>query len=695
MERIEALRSRALNGNCYGNEFYFRFYKVYGELENVDEWERYGEAFYRAFASLTPCIHEGELIVGSRDTVLSPAEEKLWQEKYRPICEQRCATVPGQGSHMAIDYETLLSMGCEGVIDRICELMKTAKGERLAFYKTCIRCLEGVIAHSENYAAEAVRQSLYTADPARKKELEEIAAICRRVPAKPARTFHEALQSVHFMTHCISLNPLRPKPQQFQLGHPDRYLLRFYENDMRNGTLTRGHAQLLMDLLGIQINMRVPNGLSSGYMLGGRDADGNIVANDITEMGLKVIEDIRLVYPSVGFCHTEGMPEKYLDMACALLAQGCSHPALFNDDVIVRGLMSYGVPECEARDYIHSTCVEITPTASSNVWVASPYTNMPQLLLDAMDREYPDLNAFIENILKRLDARIRENYAIQNGYRMMRAKYSMNPIVSCFVNDCIGRGLDIERGGAKYNWIMPSFVGMANLVDSLYAVNRLVFEDRSLTMKEFHRILADNYNDQESLKLFISNRIPKYGNDVDDVDRYFGLFTEHIIAECAKYECMHENGRLIPSVFCWTMHERFGRETGATPDGRRAGFPLGDGSGPCQGREMHGPTASVLSTTKWDHHRMIGGVAVNLRFSKANLGPDSVLSMKAIAKAYMERGGFEMQINVVDNDVLRRARKNPDQYRDLVVRIGGYSDYFVKLSPEMQDEIMLRTVHHV
>ena len=156
---------------------------------------------------------------------------------------------------------------------------------------------------------------------------------------------------------------------------------------------------------------------------------------------------------------------------------------------------------------------------------------------------------------------------------------------------------------------------------------------------------------------------------------------------------MLPNGRLIPSVFCWIMHERFGVTTGATPDGRKARFPLGDGSGPCQGREKHGPTASILSSTKWSHRELIGGVAVNMKFLKSSLGAQSVDTLMALVRTYLLRGGFEIQINVVDQETLKDARRHPEAYQDLVVRIGGYSDYFVRLTPEMQEEVILRTAH--
>lgn len=698
MERIEKLRDRALRGGRLAGavEFNTLFFQKYDALAALPEEERYAEAFYSALSNLTVLIAEGELIVGSRAFPVSAETKKLWEEVYEPIAQQRRNLVGGgQDSHMAIDYDLLLSRGVNGIIADIDDRLQQCSEDKVAFYKGCRRCLEAVVRHSENYAEAALKLSEETADPVRREELKTIAQICKNVPARPAETFYEAVQAVHFISHCISLNPYRKGSQQFQLGHPDRYLLPYYEQDIQRGTLTREYARLLLDCLGIQINMRVANGLSSGYMVGGTDADGNTVANELTELCMQVVDDIRLVYPAVGLCYTEDMPKHLLEMACRLLANGRSHPAIFNDALIVKGLMHYGVPEREAHNYIHSTCVEITPVGASNVWVASPYTNMLQLLLDIMDREYPSYEALLAAYYDKLDEVIRLNFEEQNRKRANRAVNSMSPLLSCFVNDCLDRGLDLERGGARYNWIMPSFVGMANLVDSMYAIKTLVFEENRLTIAQMKALVDSDFADNEALRQYILNHIPKYGNDIDDVDGYFGMFIEHLLQECRKYSGMHTNGDVIPSVFCWVMHARLGKETQATPDGRKAGFPLGDGSGPCQGREMNGPTASILSSTKWDHHKLIGGVAVNLKFSKAALGAHSLETMQSLIKTYMKRGGFEVQINVVDNEVLKKARENPEEYRDLVVRIGGYSDYFVRLTPEMQQEVILRTAHSI
>ena len=237
-------------------------------------------------------------------------------------------------------------------------------------------------------------------------------------------------------------------------------------------------------------------------------------------------------------------------------------------------------------------------------------------------------------------------------------------------------------------------IGNGESPEEAYKVMEAVYE-KMLSVCQFKEILDHNFEGNEELRLYLLQSLPKYGNDNDEIDGYFGAITSHIVDECKKYKGVCTNGNLIPSVFCWIMHEQFGRRTKATPDGRKAGFPLGDGSGPCQGREMAGPTASILSSTKWDHSELIGGVAVNMKFSKSALGKQSLDVMKALIKVYMQRGGFEMQINVTDRETLEKARANPEAYRDLVVRIGGYSDYFTKLSPEMQDEIILRTEHDI
>ena len=704
MNRIEKLRAEALretvsvdesNGYRYTRQdaFYYQFFKRYFANRAEDCFARYADALYGAFSALPPVISDGELIVG-RYPLLSGAEAEEWNTVYsdmawKEVSKYNC----GQNSHMAIDYELVLQAGLNGIIQKIKGYLENCEAEKIAFYQSCKKSLEAVIQYAENYSKQALEMAESERNPERRAELERLSQICKKVPANPAENFYEAVQSVHFITHAISVNPFLMCAQQFQLGHPDRYLLPYYQKDIKSGAITKTFAQLLLDCLGIQINHRVPSGLSSGYMVGGRDENNEIVENDLTLLCMQVVDDIRLVYPAVGLCYTDGMEGKYLEKACEIISHGCSHPAIFNDDIITKGLESYGVPKEQAHNYIHSTCVEITPVASSNVWVASPYTNMAQILLDNLDREYDSFAELMDAIFCTIDEKIKRNFEEQLSFREIRAQHTINPLLSCFVHDCLARGCDIEQGGARYHWIMPSFVGMANLVDSLYAVKEVVFDKKERTCKELKAICDSNFEGNEVFRQRMLHSVSKYGNDVDDIDKYFGMITEHIISECKKYTGMFSNAQLIPSVFCWVMHDTFGRETGATPDGRLKGFPLGDGSGPCQGREQNGPTASILSSTKWAHHALIGGVAVNMKFSKKSLGALSAETMQHLVRTYLKRGGFEMQINVVDQETLKKAVDCPEAYSDLVVRIGGYSDYFVKLSLQMQQEVILRTEH--
>lgn len=696
MERIETLRALAVRPFIERDYFPYHFYKIYKDSTKTVQEERYAEAYDYAMSMLPTPIANGELIVGNRTEALSAEKRKEWEEIYLPYATQVCEKILGQDSHMAIDYDLVLNEGLLGICKRIDGYLENCDESKKAFYNCCKSVLHSVIKYSENYAAKAEKLASEATDAERKSELLEIARICRKVPAHPAENFHEAVQSAHFITHALCFDPYRfGGDRQFQLGRPDRYLYPFYKKDIEEGKITKEFAQLLLDLLGIQINMRVKAGLASGYMVGGKDADGNVVANDLTEMCMKVIDDIRLVYPGVGLCWCDEMPDKYLKCACEILSHGRSHPAIFGDDTVTKGLMYYGIPEKDARMYIHSTCVEITPIASSNVWVASPYTNMAQKLLDVMDKDYDSFDSLLDTYFNRLSEHIKFNFEEQNNHRTERGNVSMNPLLSCIVNDCLERGIDIERGGGRYNWIMPSFVGVPNVVDSLYAINKLVFEDKEFTVTQYKKILDDNFNGNEELRLRILNKLPKYGNDNDEIDCYFEKITGFIIEECKKYTPVFSNGRLIPSVFCWIQHERFGRNTGATPDGRVAFFPLADGSGPCQGRESCGPTASILSSTKWSHAEMLGGVAVNMKFSKSSFTSDSCNNMLALIKTYLQRGGFELQINVTDKATLEKARDNPEEYKDLVVRIGGYSDYFTNISPQMQAEVILRTEHEI
>ncbi len=642
----------------------------------------------------TPVIDEGELLVGKPCYRILTPEEQAELDGFVRSAEPAMASLDGQASHMTVDYEKLLRIGIVGIqkeIDGCLERLDPQDPADLPkeqFYRACLATLSAVVTYAGRYAAEAEAQADRCADALRQVELCRIAETCRRVPEHPVETFEQALQSVHFVTFCLE--------GLYQYGRPDRYLWRFYQEDLKAGRIDADRAQELIDCLCILMNEFTQKGLAVGLMVGGSDAEGRSVANPLSRMFLESIDHTRLSYPGIGLCFTPDAPEDLLELGCRLLGKGYSHPALFNDAVIRKGLLQLDLPPEEACSYIHSTCVEITPIASSAVWVASPYINLLQLLLDILSDPSPAVEADFEGLLLAWRSHLHETIVrearVQNLMQMERQNHGGDPLVSCFVNDCLARGLDVDQGGARYNWIMPSFVGLANLADSLAAVRQLVFEERRFRLEELHGILSANFTGHEALRQEILNRLPKYGNDFDPVDDLVCRITEWIVEETEKMKTFR-GGRLIPSLFCWVMHERLGSHTGASPDGRLDGFPLGDGSGPAQGRERNGPTASILSSTKWEQDRFIGGIAVNLKFTKSMFHEESLPKIMTLVRTFMSRGGFELQLNVVDRETLLKARAHPDQHRDLVVRIGGYSDYFVHLSPAMQDELILRSEH--
>jgi pyruvate-formate lyase len=692
---------------------------------------------------MTPVIDPGELLVGKYCDRLLTSGESEELARYRAWAEPARPPVLGQRAHMAIDYDKLLQLGVDGIRRQVeayrrrLDVSRPADMERDAFYRACTIALDALVECAGHYADLAEKQAEEVADPQRQEELREIARTCRRVPEFPARTFREAIQAIHFVTFCLCAGQ---RMHLFQLGRPDRYLLPYYRRDLAAGHITPEEALELIDCLALLLSEYTPRSLAVGWMLGGRDASGSDVCNELTALFLRSIGHIRLAYPCVGLCWTPGIPHEIRTLAAGLMAEGLGNPAMFNDEVITSGMIGAGLPPAEACLYQHSTCVEITPIASSNVYVASPYINLLQCLHDVLDvpgigpsaiaadmpvppaprsshperSEEPVLSATKESLLPpgtishsslpptfealldayyaRLREAIRDGVVAQNTAQATRRYNGGFPLLSCFVNDCLARGKDIDHGGARHNWIEPSFVGLSNLVDSLAAIRQFVYEERSLSMEHLAEAMRADFEGEKDLRLMLLHRAPKYGNDDAQVDALAVQITDWIGREVSRYET-YLGGAFHSGFFCWIQHERLGRLTAASADGRRAGFPLGDGSGPAQGRERLGPTAAVLSATKWAHAPHLGGIAVNLKFSRPRDAAHFQERLIEIVETYLQRGGFEVQVNVVDRATLLAAQAQPEQYRDLVVRIGGYSDYFVGLSTEMQQEIILRTEH--
>jgi formate C-acetyltransferase len=481
-------------------------------------------------------------------------------------------------------------------------------------------------------------------------------------------------------------------------GRLDRLLGPYYEADLAAGRTTPERAQELIDCLYVLMNEYCPRGLAISVMVGGRDAAGRDHTNDVSLMCVQGLLNTRLNYPTVGVCWHPGAPERLVALGLKALAAGRGSPAFFNDDLIAAGLRDLGVSREDSFLYQNSTCVEIAPIGTSNVWVATPYFNVVQPLLDEIKaaaeghvQAPADFDEFKRRVFDRLGSTVATAGQRNSEMWLGRERWLGYPLLSCFTRDCLERGADIDGGGARYNWVENSFVGTANLVDSLAAVRELVYRRKRLTLAQLHAVLAADFSGHEGLRQEILGRLPKYGNDDDDVDGLAVEATRFYVETCRPLRIAGRHP-FVPGMFCWVKHVSLGQETGATPDGRPAHVALADGAGPAQGRERCGPTAAVKSVTKWNHRPILGGVVLNLKFNPRLLADEEGRrKVGQLLATYLRLGGFEAQVNVVSRETLRKAQERPEEYRDLLVRIAGYSDYFVGLSRGRQEEVIART----
>ena len=617
---------------------------------------RYAELGAARLAALD-FLHDPEEPLIGRLAVpeLDPAEnERAWEFIHASGVE-----LPGQTGHAEPYYDDLFALGLDG-------LREKARGT-----PSFVRAAEGLSAMIERAAGQAAA--------------EEVAAACRHIAHEPPATFREAIQLVWFVMTAIQIGD---RAALVGPGRLDRRLIRFYEADLAAGRLTRGEALRMIETLYLFINASCPRGLAYAVMAGGGG-----VCNELTLLSLEALRKTRLVYPSVGVCWSFDTPDELKTLAVELIADGISNVAVFNDELIRRSMVRYGVPAEDASEYINSTCVEITPCGASNVYVASPYFSLCALLLDYLkEPEGAGYAAFRAGYLKRAGREIDRAAEEQNRVRRIRRERMRRPIQSLFTRDCIARGLDIEEGGARYNWVECSFVGLANLADSLTVIRREVFEQKNLTLPELRDVLERNFENAEALRQRFLNGSPKYGNGNQEADGEIPIITTYLAARCARQRMEPDDSHFIPGTFCWEMHQRLGAECGATPDGRRAGFPFADGAGPAQGREKEGPTAAVNSVCSWNHLPMLGGSAFNQRYTAAAVAtPAARENLKQLIDIFIRFGGFETQVNILDAARLKAAQLHPEEHRDLVVRIGGYTDYFTGLSPAMQAEVIQRT----
>jgi len=577
---------------------------------------------------------------------------------------------------------------------------------------------DAVIRFARRYSEEAGRLAAGETDPERKRELEQIAVNCSRVPEHPARTFWEALQAYWFV-HLGVITELNTW-DSFCPGRLDQHLYPYYKREIEAGTLTRERAKELLQCFWVKFNNQpappkvgVTAAESGTYTdfanigSGGLKADGSDGVNEVTYLVLEVIDEMRLLQPSSNIQLSKKNPDRFLTKACEIIRKGWGQPSIFNADMVVAELVRQGKTVGDARCGGTSGCVEAGAFGKES-YILTGYFNLPKVLEVTLNDGYDPrtgkviglrtgdpaafttfdefLDAFHRQLRHFVDVKIAGNHIIERMY----ASCMPAPFLSIITDDCITKGRDYNCGGARYNtrYIMP--VAPGTTADSLAAIQYHVYDRNTVSMTDLLRAVRDDFAGQEPLRQLLVNKTPKYGNDDEYADKFVVLVCDMLFGAI--------DGKRGPTGSTYhvnylstTCHVYFGSVCGATPDGRHAWVPVSDGISPSHGADRNGPTAVVRSAARMDHARS-GGTLLNQKFTPSLLsGDDGLGQLGHLVRGYFKLDGHHIQFNVVTADTLRAAQREPDKYRDLIVRVAGYSDYFCDLTKGLQEEIIMRT----
>ena len=578
---------------------------------------------------------------------------------------------------------------------------------------------EAIITLATRHAEHARALAEEEPEPGRKAELLEMARICERVPAHAPRTFHEALQAYWFV-HLGVITELNTW-DSFNPGRLDQHLYPFYMREIEEGTLTRPRAEELLQCFWVKFNNQpappkvgVTEEASGTYTdfalinIGGLKADGSDAVNEVSYLMLDVVEQMQLIQPSACIQLSKRNPDRFLKRACRVIRTGLGQPSVFNSDVIVKEMLHDGKTMTDARLGGPSGCVTISAFGKESCTLTG-YINWPKILELALHdgcdprtgeqlgpstgdprtfETYQQLfDAYKTQLSHFIDLKVAGNNAIERLY----ASEMPAPYMSLLMDDCIARARDYHNGGSRYNPTYIQGVGMGTATDALAALKSGVFDHKTIAIERMLEAMRTDFDGQEPLRQTLANKMPRYGNDdpaADDVaEEVFNAYYD-VLDGRPNTKGGHYRVNLLPT----TVHIYFGAVVGALPNGRKAGVALSEGISPTQGADTAGPTAVLKSAARIDHART-GGTLLNMRVSPQLLEGEGIDRLADLVRSYFNLDGHHIQFNVIDADVLRKAQERPEEHRDLIVRVAGYSDYFVDIGTELQEEIISRTEH--
>ena len=672
--------------------------------------------------------------------------------------------------HVTVKYWEVLETGFEGIMEKAqkeldgCSVGDGNYARKSHFLEAVILSCKAVIDYAGRYAKLAQEMAAQTSDPVRKQELFVIAENCSRVPAKGAQNFYEACQSFWFVQQLLQMES---SGHSISPGRFDQYMYPYYKKDMEAGTITREFAQELMDCIWVKLNdlNKCRDAASAegfaGYSLfqnliaGGQNKEGEDVTNDLSVMCIQASMHVHLPAPSLSVRVWNGSPHEFLIKAAELTRTGIGLPAYYNDEVIIPALQNRGLSLEDAREYNIIGCVEPQKAGKTEGWHDAAFFNMCRPLelvfSNGMDKgemvgiptgdvtQMKTFDEFFDAYKKQMEYCISLLVNADNAIDVAHAERCPLPFLSCMIDDCLKEGKSVQEGGAVYNFTGPQGFGIANMADGLFAIRKLVYEDKKVSMKELKEALAWNYDkglDAQSagdmtemimkamqkagrnvdastaeglLKTFMGmkpgeqktqrfkeihdmiDEVPKFGNDIPEVD-YFAREVAYTYSKPLQKYNNPRGGKFQAGLYPVSANVPLGGQTGATPDGRYAHTPVADGVSPSAGKDVKGPTAAATSVSRLDHFIVSNGTLFNQKFHPSALsGREGLEKFVALIRGYFDQKGMHMQFNVVDRQTLLDAQEHPEKYKHLVVRVAGYSALFTTLSPSLQDDIIRRT----
>lgn len=672
--------------------------------------------------------------------------------------------------HVTVQYDKVLKIGFSGIIDEAkSELEQCNVGDgdyatKKAFLEAVIMSCKAIIHYANRYAELAREEARNCQNEKRKKELLHIAANCEQVPLNGAQDFYQACQSFWFVQQVLQIES---SGHSISPGRFDQYMYPYYQQDRDKGVLTPEFAQELMDCIWVKLNdlNKCRDAASAkgfaGYSLfqnlivGGQNEDGVDVTNDLSFMCIQASHHVFLPQPSLSIRVWNGSPYELLRKAAKLTRTGIGLPAYYNDEVIIPSLMSRGLSLEDARTYNIIGCVEPQKAGKTNGWHDAAFYNMCRPLelvfSSGMDlgeqigpktpdvEEMKSFDEFYQAYKTQMEYFIALLVNADNAIDQAHSERVPLPFLASMVDDCIKRGKTCEQGGAIYNFTGPQGFGIANVTDSLFAINQLVYKEKKISIGDFKKALLVNYGkgideivlgniaglvaskmkesgrEEDTQVIAMTSKaildtmldtkqkleydellrmieeVPKYGNDNNEVD----VFAREVAYTYTKPLLHYKNpraGTFQAGLYPVSANVPLGAQTGATPDGRLSKMPVADGVSPTAGKDTNGPTAAANSVSSLDHGIASNGTLFNQKFHPSALsGENGLDNFIHLIQTYFDRKGSHMQFNVVSKETLLDAQKNPEQYKYLVVRVAGYSALFTSLSRSLQDDIIKRT----